>query len=162
MLQLIELAKPDGVGDVVAQQCEIEGIADRTGIVRRLVQAALESSAVALAATHPHFKELFVTAPLGDRTIEGYVDLLVETPEGLIVVDYNDDVDAKLGAYELQAAAYAVALEEVTGQNVIDCRFVFCTATGAIERSVVDLPRAKDRVRATVNQLARLSKPQLR
>ncbi|MFB0927555.1 MAG: UvrD-helicase domain-containing protein [Acidimicrobiales bacterium] len=169
VLQLIELAKPDGVGDVVAQQCEIEGIADRTGIVRRLVQAALESSAVALAATHPHFKELFVTAPLGDRTIEGYVDLLVETPEGLIVVDYktdsvrsNDDVDAKLGAYELQAAAYAVALEEVTGQNVIDCRFVFCTATGAIERSVVDLPRAKDRVRATVNQLARLSKPQLR
>ena len=169
VLQLIDLAKPNGVGDVVAQQCEIEGIADRAGIVRRLVQAALGSSAVALAGTHPHFKELFVTAPLGDRTIEGYVDLLVDTPDGLIVVDYktdsvrsDDDVDAKLGVYELQAAAYAVALEEVTGQNVIDCRFVFCTSAGAIERSVVDLATAKDRVRFTVDQLARLSTPPAR
>lgn len=166
VLQLVDLTKPSDLDDVVAQQCEIEGIPDRTGIVWRLVTAALDSSAVATAAEHPHFKELFVTAPLGDRTIEGYVDLLIETPQGLIVVDYKTDsvrseadVDAKLGVYELQAAAYAVALEEVTGQGVVECRFVFCTSAGSIERSVVDLPAAKDRVRRTVEQLARLAAP---
>ena len=162
VLQLVELANPQGVGDLVAQQCEIEGIPDRTGIVHRLVQTALESSAVALAGAHPHFKELFVTAPIAGRTIEGYVDLLVETPTGLVVIDYktdsvrsDDDVDAKLGAYELQAAAYAVALEQVTGQTVRECRFVFCTAGGAIERTVADLPGAKQRVRSTLQQLVR-------
>ena len=160
VLQLVDLAEPQGVGDLVAQQCEIEGILDRTGIVRRLVQAALESSAVTMAAGHVHFKELFVTAPIAGRTIEGYVDLLVETPAGLVVIDYktdsvrsDEDVDAKLGAYELQAAAYAVALEEVTDQTVSECRFVFCTAGGAIERTVVDLPAAKERVRLTLTQL---------
>ena len=51
-------------------------------------------------------------------------------------------------AYELQGAAYAVALEESTGMTVVDCRFVFCRPSGAIERRVVDLDGAKTRVRA--------------
>ena len=157
VLQLIDLANPGDTHELVVQQCEIEGISDRTGIVRRLVEAALASTAVQAAAQHPHHKELFVAAPIDSRVIEGYVDLLVETPEGLVVVDYKTDsvrteadVDAKLAAYELQAAAYAVALETVTGQSVVDCRFVFCTATGAIERSVAQLNDAKQRVRATI------------
>jgi len=157
VLQLIDLTNPANTHDLVVQQCEIEGIADRTGIVRRLVEAALSSAAVQTAAEHPHHKELFVAAPIDSRLIEGYVDLLVETPDGLVVVDYKtdsvrteEDVDNKLAAYELQAAAYAVALEAVTGQPVIDCGFVFCTATGAIERSVASLDDAKQRVRTTI------------
>ena len=157
VLQLVDLANPRNTHELVVQQCEIEGIADRTGIVRRLVEAALSSTAVQAAAEHPHHKELFVAAPIDSRVIEGYVDLLVETPDGLVVVDYKtdsvrseDDVDVKLGAYELQAAAYAVALEAVTGQSVIDCRFVFCTANGPIERSVAHLHDAKQRVRTTI------------
>ena len=160
VLQLVDLASPAGVGDLVMQQCEIEGIPDRTGIVRRLVEVALESSAVALAAQHQHFKELFVTAPLAGRTIEGYIDLLIEGPRGLVIVDYKtdsvrteDDVDAKLAVYELQAAAYAVALELVTEQPVAECRFVFLTTNGAIERSVTDLGHAMARVRETVDAL---------
>jgi len=160
VLQLVDLAAPADVGDLVAQQCEIHAIPDRTGIVYRLVDAALTSQAVLLAGQHPHFKELFVTAPIDGRTIEGYVDLLIETPTGLVVVDYktdvvrsDQDVDAKLAAYELQAAAYAVALEQVTGRCIVEFRFVFCTATGSIERSVGDLPTAKSRVRATIAAL---------
>ena len=160
VLQLVDLASPTGVGDLVVQQCEIEGIPDRTGIVRRLVEVALESSAVELATQHEHVKELFVTAPLAGRTIEGYVDLLIEGAQGLVVVDYKtdsvrseDDVDAKLAVYELQAAAYAVALELATEQPVAECRFVFLTTNGAIERSVGDLAAAKQRVRTTVEAL---------
>jgi len=157
VLQLVDLATPGNISELVQQQCDIHSIPDRTGIVFRLADAALGSTAVALARQHPHFKELFVAAPVGERTIEGYVDLLIETPDGLVVVDYKTDavrseadVDAKLAAYELQAAAYAVALQVATGQTVAECRFVFCTATGAIERSVTDLDAARNRVRSTL------------
>lgn len=161
VLQLVDLRSPSGLDDLVQQQCEAQAIPDRTGIVHRLVAAALGSDAVALAAAQPHYKELFVTAPVLGRTIEGYVDLLVETPEGLVVVDYKtdsirgeEDVDDKLVAYELQAAAYAVALETVTGTAVVDCRFVFCTGSGAIERAVADLDAAKKRVISAIETLA--------
>jgi ATP-dependent exoDNAse (exonuclease V) beta subunit len=117
--------------------------------VERLVRSALASGAARLAATAPHHKEVYVSAPIGDRVIEGYVDLLVEGPDGLVVVDWKTDsartdaeIDAKLAAYELQGAAYAIAVEAVTGRVVTECRFVFCRAAGAIERSVVDLPAA--------------------
>jgi ATP-dependent helicase/nuclease subunit A len=80
--------------------------------------------------------------------------LLVQTPDGLVIIDWKTDsasspkeIDAKLAAYELQGATYAVALEESTGMDVVECRFVFCKAHGAIERSVVDLTAAKQRVR---------------
>jgi len=161
VLQRVDLAEPIGVDELVSQQCEVEGISDRTRVVKRLVEAALDSTAVALAATTSHAKELFVTAPIEGRTIEGYVDLLIETDDGLIVIDYKtdsvrteSDVDAKLAGYELQAASYAMALEAVTDQPVIECRFVFCTSSGAIERTVRDLPAAKARVRSTVASLA--------
>ena len=121
-------------------------------------RAALASQAVALAAGHPHHKELFVAAPIEDRVIEGYVDLLVEGPDGLVVVDYKTDsirseadIDERLATYELQAAAYAVALEVATGQPAAECRFVFLTTAGAIERAVTDLPAVMDQVRATVS-----------
>ena len=32
-----------------------------------------------------------MSAPVGDRVIEGYVDLLVEGPDGLVVIDYKTD-----------------------------------------------------------------------
>ena len=99
-----------------------------------------------------------MAAPVGDRVIEGYIDLLIETPEGLIVVDHKTDaanseaeINAKLSTYELQGAAYAVALEEVTGLDVIDCRFIFCRASGAIEPSVVDLAAATAQVRQSLH-----------
>ena len=53
-------------------------------------------------------------------------------------------------AYELQGAALRVALEAATAARVVDCRFVFCQPNRAIERSVVDLPKAMERVRQVV------------
>jgi ATP-dependent helicase/nuclease subunit A len=115
------------------------------------------SDAVGLARRFPSHRELYVAAPLGDDpdavVLEGYVDLLIDTPDGLVIVDYKTDsvrsaaeVDAKLAAYELQGAAYAVALEITTGRTVSECRFVFCTTGPAIERAVADLAGAKARV----------------
>jgi ATP-dependent exoDNAse (exonuclease V) beta subunit len=158
-LQVLELSDPRGIDEQVRRQCDLEAIPDKVGIVAALVRSALASPAVQLAAKHPHHKELFVAAPVGDRVVEGYVDLLVETPTGLIVVDYKTDsasspaeIDARLEAYELQGATYAAALQVVTGSQVAEVRFVFCKPGGAIERTVRDLPGAIARVHATLAQ----------
>ncbi len=156
-LQVLDLSRPTAVAAVVRQHCAIEAIEPLVDTVERLVAAALASDAVRLAARYPHHKELYVAAPFGERVLEGYVDLLIETPNGLVVVDYKTDtvtseaeIDAKLDRYELQAASYAVALEAVTGQTVRECRFVFCRPSGPIERSVRDLPAAKAEVLAVL------------
>ena len=156
-LQLLDLAKPSAVAELVRQQCGVEAISDRATTVEQLVFSALRSEAVGLAVTHRHHKELYVAAPIGDRLLEGYVDLLVETPAGLVIIDYKTDtansdaeIEAKLATYSLQAAAYAVALEAVTAQPVLACRFVFCRVGPAIERRVGDLPAAMARVRAAL------------
>jgi len=156
-LELVDLADPADVRAHVEQQCELEAIADLADTVESMVVAALASPAVRLAAESPHHKEMMVTAPVGDAVIEGYIDLLVERPDGLVVVDYKTDsarseaeIAAALDRYELQGAAYAVALEVVTGRPVVDCRFVFCNPGGAVERSVRDLRGATARVRASL------------
>lgn len=158
VLQMIDFANPVDLDAHVRQQCAVEAIPEHVGVVALLARSALNSEAVQLAINQQHHKELFVAAPVGDRVIEGYVDLLIDTPEGLIVVDYKTDsarsdaeIDAKLATYALQGASYAVALEAVTGRAVIDCRFVFCNTKGANERSVEDLEGLKAQVRALLS-----------
>jgi len=140
----------DGIGE---REATLEAVPEAADTVAAMVRSALASDAVSLARRFPHHKELYVAAPVGDRVVEGYVDLLVETADGLVVVDYKTDtvaseaeVDAKLGRYELQGAAYAVALEVTTGESVVECRFVFCRPRGAIERSIADLAAARRNV----------------
>ncbi len=156
-LEHLDFARPDDVERQVTRQCDLELIPELSETVLALVRSALGSEAVRLAVEHKAYKEIYVAAPLGETMVEGYVDLLIETPDGLIIVDYKTDsarteaeVDKKLAAYELQGASYAVVLEESTGMKVIDCRFVFCNTGGTIERSVVDLDAAKQRVRDLV------------
>ena len=106
-------------------------------------------------AAERNWRELYVAAPLGDRAVEGYIDLLYERADGsLVLVDYKTDsvksaaeVDAKVGRYALQTATYALAVEVSTGLEVVEARLVFCTTGDAIERVVPDLDGAKQRVR---------------
>jgi ATP-dependent exoDNAse (exonuclease V) beta subunit len=98
---------------------------------------------------------MYVAAPVGASTVEGYVDLVYRDGEGLVVVDYKtdawrDDVDLheKVARYRLQGASYALALETATGEPVARCVFLFLAADRAEERVVSDLPRAIAEVRA--------------
>lgn len=156
-LEFVDFDDPHDLAQLVARQCDLETIPEHADTVERLVRSALASDAVGLARRHRSHRELYVGTLLGDRMVEGYVDLLVDTPEGLIIVDYKTDsastpaeIDAKVATYELQGAAYAVALEAATGRDIVECRFVFCQVAGAIERSVADLPAAKKRVAEAV------------
>jgi ATP-dependent helicase/nuclease subunit A len=85
---------------------------------------------------------MYVAAPIGDRVVEGYVDLLVRAPDGLVIVDYKTDrldtvaaVDARAEEYRLQLAVYAAAIEAVTGEPVARGVLVFAGSLGAVERA---------------------------
>jgi len=145
-------AEIDSLSDA---QAWAESIAEHVETVRASVRSALQAPIVASCDSARHWKELFVAAPVGGITIEGYVDLLVETPDGLVVVDYKTDsvrneaeIDAKLERYSLQGAAYAAAIEVATGLAVVDVQFVFARPEGPVVRSVDDLHARRRQVLA--------------
>jgi ATP-dependent exoDNAse (exonuclease V) beta subunit len=89
--------------------------------------------------------------------LEGFIDLLFEAPEGLVVVDYKTDavrseaeVAAALARYTPQGAAYAVALEEATGRTVAQVVFLFLRGDQAHAAEVAHLAAATSEVRAAL------------
>jgi ATP-dependent exoDNAse (exonuclease V) beta subunit len=106
------------------------------------------------AVVHGFRREMYVAAPVGSTTLEGYVDLVYRRADGLVVVDYKTDawrderdLETKMARYRLQGASYALALELATGEPVASCVFLFLDDDGAEERSVSDLPTAIAEVR---------------
>ncbi len=92
--------------------------------------------------------------PVGERVLEGVVDLLVDGEGGLEVVDYKTDrvesdaeVDRAMVRHRLQGAAYALAVAGATGRPVTRCTFLFLRPRGAVARPVDDLEAATEEVR---------------
>jgi ATP-dependent helicase/nuclease subunit A len=89
------------------------------------------------------WKEVPVSAPVGDRFVEGYIDLVLRTLDGLVVVDYKTDsartdaeIDAKVEHYGPQLRAYAQALQAATGLAVTRAVLLFIGSSRATERTV--------------------------
>lgn len=163
VLQFLDLANPDegSILSLSESQAWAESVPEHLETIRGAVRSVLDADIVKACATHQHHKELYVAAPVGSITVEGYVDLLVETPEGLVVVDYKTDtvnseaeVDAKLAHYALQGTAYALAIESATGMTVCDVQFIFAKPGGPIVRSVTDLDAQRNAVLTAVGQLS--------
>ena len=160
VLQSIDLATGADVEGAARAQAAAEGIAGRIGDVARMVRAALDAPSVREAvAGERYWRELYVAAPVDGVTVEGFVDLLYETPDGLVVVDYKTDVvpgerelEAAVTRYRLQGAAYALALEEAIDRAVVRCVFVFVQPSAVREREISDLPTAKEQVRAELRR----------
>ncbi|MDE0613190.1 MAG: UvrD-helicase domain-containing protein [bacterium] len=136
VLQTVDLdADPDSIGPVAAAQAEAEGVSQDQSTVWALTRSALESNTLREAAGSEHWKELFVAAPVDGTVVEGYIDLLYRADEGLVVVDYKtDDIhddetrQAKVDRYQLQVAAYSLAVEQAVGEEVARCVLVFARA----------------------------------
>jgi hypothetical protein len=146
VLQTVDLATGAGVADAAAAQAAAEGVLGQEAVVAALARSALAAPVVMEAATSPHWREVYVAAPVGDTLLEGYIDLLYRAPDGLVVVDYKTDhlpddasLEARLEHYSRQGAAYALAVERVTAQPVSRCVFVFCSPAGARQREIDDL-----------------------
>ena len=125
VLQTVDLATGDGLEAASAAQAAAEGVLGREGTIAALARSALRSRVVHEALAVEHWREVFVATPVGDTLLEGYVDLLFRDDDGLVVVDYKTDQprdDADLAdravRYRLQLAAYALAVERVTGEAV--------------------------------------------
>lgn len=153
VLQTVALASGAGLEAAVASQCEAEAVVDRADDVRRLVASALESPSVREAAASPHWKEVYVCSPIGDRQLEGYIDLLYRRPDGLVVVDYKtaatsdpEELARRVEGYRIQGASYALAVGATTGERVTAVTFVFLTPTGAIELSLPELDLAVEEI----------------
>ncbi len=161
VLQDVDLATGEGLDALADRQAAAEGVSGRSRIVAGLARAALDTAVAREAASSQHWRELFVAAPFSERLVEGYVDLVYRGPDGLVVVDWktdtiagDDGVDAKLDRYRLQGAAYAAALEAVTGEPVARMVFVFLDRAGAIEAELHDLRAAVDEARAAAAGLS--------
>jgi ATP-dependent helicase/nuclease subunit A len=155
VLSAVDLASGEELEALVEHHCAAEAIHGHASEVERLVRAALAAPSVMDAARTEHWRELYVCAPVGERLLEGYVDLLYRSQEGLVLIDYKttalterDQLERLVAHYEAQGAAYALALETAVCEPVAKVRFVFLTLDGAIERDIDDLPAARQRVRA--------------
>ena len=153
----LEFVNFDGGEDLaaLAKSCATTfGVSELSQEVLARLEAALASPTLELARKTKSWRELYVAAPTGSGVVEGFVDLCIETDDGLVVVDYKTDelvgpnaVAEKVDRYRLQGATYAVALEHVTQMAVIECRFLFLGADDVIEASIEDLDSATAEVR---------------
>ncbi|WBL36598.1 UvrD-helicase domain-containing protein [Tepidiforma flava] len=163
VLQGIDLGTGEGLEAAAAAQAEAEGIADRADEVKRLAGNALASAAVqAAVASGRYWREVYVGADVGGVLVEGFIDLLYEGQDGLVIVDYKTDglrsaaeADRVMPQYRLQAGAYAAALEQAAGLAAAAAVFVFTEPS--IERRVDDLAAAKAEALERARELAGLA-----
>ncbi|MCH7699225.1 MAG: PD-(D/E)XK nuclease family protein [Chloroflexi bacterium] len=159
VLQSIDLESRTDLESAARAQADAEGIAGRWQEITRMVEAVLESPSIREAvAEGRYWRELFVSAPIGEAGVEGFIDLLYETDKGLVVVDYKtdrapseEDLEAALTRYTPQGAAYALAIEEALGRRVERCVFVFAEPGRAREKEVSDLRTAIEQVRERIS-----------
>ena len=162
VLQTVDLATGDGLDATARAQALAEGIPQREAEIRALARSVLQSSTVRGAVTGGRYwREVPVAAIVDGVTVEGFVDLLIETLEGLVVVDYktdqtptDDEIDVAMERYRAQGAAYALALQRALGAPVARCVFVFARRRRPVEREVEDLPAAIADVERRVTELS--------
>ncbi len=154
ILHEIDLATGEGLEELAARECDNEDAAGCEEHVRRLVELGLEAPSVREAAVSPHWREMYVGVPVAGRVLEGYIDLLYRTPDGLVIVDYKTsgtpasaDLDRRVDSYRNQGAAYALAAALATGERVVRVTFLFLTPGQAVERHLPDLDLAVVRAR---------------
>ncbi len=135
VLQSIDLATGEGLEERARAQATAEGIPDREGDVIRLCRIAVDSGIVRRAvASERLWREVPVAAQVEGGFLHGFIDLLFEEPDGLVVVDYKTDsvdedrVEDAVEKYRLQGGAYACAVGKATGKTVKEVRFLYLEA----------------------------------
>ena len=132
-----------GSGDLRAQAAA-EGVLGREDVIEALCRAALDSDVVQRAARRKHWREVYVGVPYSDGVLEGYIDLLYEDDDGLVIVDYKTDswrseseLDAKADRYRIQLQAYASAVRDAVGRDVARALLLFLARNEVNEVVVV-------------------------
>jgi ATP-dependent helicase/nuclease subunit A len=124
-------------------QAVAEAVPHRTADVERLVRWVLGCDAWRRAqAASRAIREVPFALEIDAKVLEGFIDLVIETTEGVEIVDWKTDnitaaqVDERMRDYELQAGLYVYGLETATGRHVHRVTYVF--AGPGVERSPGD------------------------
>ena len=133
VLQTIDLATGEGIEETSRAQAAAEGIPGRVDDIIGLSRVAVRSPVVKRAVeSERYWREVPVGIPIGDGSLQGFIDLLFETPEGLVIVDYKTDsvradgVSAAAARYRPQAAGYALAIQRaIPDRTVAEVVFLF-------------------------------------
>ena len=133
VLEDVDLATGADV-DVLASAAAVsEGVPALVGEIAAASRAVLGAPIMREAAGASVAREMYVAAPIGDRVVEGYIDLLVRTDEGLVIVDYKTDQVAPGQALEQahhhapQLQLYGRGLAQATQQSVKERLVLFTT-----------------------------------
>ena len=77
--------------------------------------------------------------------VEGYIDLLVRTPAGLVIVDYKTDQwrpgadqAERIARYRHQLAAYGFALGRLLDEPIVGGVLVRCRPDGPAEEIAIE------------------------
>ena len=158
VLQSIDLATGEGLEHRARAQAVAEGVPDRETEIVRLARVAVGSDIVRRAvASERIWREVPVAAPVGDGSLQGFIDLLFEEENGLVVVDYKTDAVTEVqlpqvvDRYRLQGGAYAHAINRITGKRVKEVVFLYLQPNH--EFILPNLPEAMAAARAAAQSL---------
>ncbi len=141
VLELVDLKNPDRqhVRALTRLACAEQQIPELQANIEGRVWSALGSDVLAAALTRAAgaLPEVYLVVHDGDRFLEGYLDLLIDEPGGLSILDYKTDratteaeIAAKRQHYAPQLAAYARAVEQITGRAPRTTDLIFAKPGG--------------------------------
>jgi ATP-dependent exoDNAse (exonuclease V) beta subunit len=139
-------------------QSVAEAIPDRQADVERLVTSALASEAAGRARETRALREVPFAVQRDGAVVEGFIDMLIDGPDGLEIVDWKTDrisagqVPERLREYELQAGLYVAGIEAATSRQVTRITYVFVHA--GIEASPGDARALAEAATAELQRVA--------
>ena len=139
VLQSADLETGSDIDAWAKAQSVVEGIPDSEREIAELARRAIESPTVRRAlGSGRYWREVPVAVPVGEGSIQGFIDLLFEEDGELVVVDYKTDdlreeAENAIDRYRIQGAAYALALQKATGKPVKEVIFLFPRPEPVIE-----------------------------
>ena len=158
VLQAVDLSGGPDIADRARAQALAEGIPSREDDVLGLCRAALESEVVKRAVSSGRlWREVPVAVATGGGSLHGFIDLLFEEEDGLVVVDYKTDyvsgqeTSEAVGRYRLQGGAYAHAVQLLTGKAVKEVVFLYLQPKR--EERLPDLDQAMQEARNEAENL---------
>jgi ATP-dependent helicase/nuclease subunit A len=137
-------ASDEIIASFAKAQAVAEAIPDEAKRVEELVRWVLRESQAAQRArvAQRALREVPFGVLKDGVMLEGFVDLLIETAEGIEIVDWKTDqigpeqVDERLKEYQTQAGLYVYGIEAATRKKVSAVTYVFASAE--VERSPGD------------------------
>ncbi len=158
VLQGIDLATGDGIAGRASAQAAAEGVPGREAEIEHLCRVAVESEIVKRAVVSRRFwREVPVAVGTASGSLHGFIDLLFEEEDGLVVVDYKTDSITGAAApeaverYRLQGGAYAHAIQELTGKPVKEVIFLYLQPRR--EERLTNLSQAMQQAREAARSL---------